>query len=115
MPSKKSNAKAGFESDLRVVPVRVEPGMFKGEYLVHLEALNPSDPKQTVHAQLFADEHEVKAIEGTPERGKPVPALLVVSLMRQANGLAHIILPQPAQPLGESLFIEANRLEEVGV
>jgi hypothetical protein len=103
-------------SELRYVPCRVEPGMFRGEYLVYLDALNPSNPEQAVHAQLFADERDVAGIQGTPERNRPVPAWLAVSLVRTSRGLAQIVLPQPAQPLGENLLIaEQDVKQEVGV
>jgi hypothetical protein len=104
--------KKKLESDLRLVPCRVEPGMFRGEYLAVLEALNPTNPKERIRAQLFVDTRDVKGIQGVPERNQPVPGWLVVSLVRISNGLAQIVLPQPAQPFGENLLIEEAKVRE---
>jgi hypothetical protein len=95
-----------------VVPCRVEPGMFRGEYLVYLDALNPNNPKQEVKAQLFADERDVKDIVGQPGRNHPASAWLAVSLVRKGNGLALIVLPQPAQPFGETLLINEEKVKD---
>jgi hypothetical protein len=98
--------------DLRFVPCRVEPGMFRGEYLVYLDALNPNRPDEEVHAQLFVDERDVRAIQGTPSRNQPVPAWLAVSLVRTSHGFAQIVLPQPAQPLGDTLLIDEDKIKQ---
>ena len=96
--------------ELCYVPCRVEPGRFRGEFLVYLKALNPSHPEESVDAQLFADERDVVGVQGTPERNRPVPAWLVVSLVRTSHGLAQLVLPQPAQPLGENLLSDEDEL-----
>jgi hypothetical protein len=107
--AQKPKGKNGAE--LRYVPCRVEPGMFRGEFLVYLDALDPSNPEKKVQAQLFADERDVVGIEGMPERNQPVPAWLTVSLVRTFHGFAQIVLPQPAQPLGENLLIEEDKIK----
>ncbi len=40
------------DSDLRLIPCRVEPGMFRDEYLAVLEGLNPNNPEETIRATL---------------------------------------------------------------
>ena len=102
--------KGEVKTDLRYIPCRVEPGMFRGEFLVYVEAFNPDNPEEVVHAQLFADARDVAGIRGTPERNKPAPAWLTVSLVRVSHGLAQIVLPQPAQPLGETLLIDEEKV-----
>jgi len=113
VPSQKKIAKTAFTDQLRLIPCRIEPGMFRGEYLVYLNGFDPADPTKAITACLFADEGEVRDIEGIPERDKPVSARLVVSLVSAGNGLANIILPQPAQPLGVRLLVKEDRLEKL--
>jgi hypothetical protein len=93
---------------LRYIPCRVEPGMFKDEWLVHVDALNPRNTEQTVPIQLFADARDVAGIRGSPRRNVPAEAWLVVSFAGQRKGLAEIVLPQPSQPLGETVAIPAG-------
>jgi hypothetical protein len=88
--------------------------MFKGEWLVRLEAVDPADPNKTFDVQLFADERDVIAVRGTPGRRNPVPALLRVAVARRRNGLAEVVLPQPGQPVGHSAFFDERVLEEAG-
>jgi hypothetical protein len=98
-------------SELRYVLCRVEPGMFRGEFLVHLDGRNPNCPEEEIHAQLFADERDIKGLRSFPERNQPVPGWLAVSLVRAAHGLAQVVLPQPAQPFGETLLIAEAKVQ----
>ena len=104
------------ESGLWFIPCSVQPGMFKGEWLVYVFAADPTDPKKTFPVKLFADERDVTCIQGSPERDKPAKALLRVDVANRAGGLAEVIFPQPAQPVGESAFFDENLLkQETGV
>ena len=95
------------------IPCLVQPGMFKGEWLVQLAASDPHDPDKTVEVKLFADERDVRGIQGTPERHKPAKAWLRVTLVKKAGGMAEVVFPQPAQPVGNSAFFEEKLLEAV--
>jgi len=97
-----------WESDLRFIPCQVQPGMFREEWLVFVQAINPDDPTQTVRVQLFADAREVSGVEGEPKHKQPVPAWLRVSLVRKKNGFAHVILPQPSTPIGEDILVDGK-------
>jgi hypothetical protein len=95
------------------VPCEVEPGMFRGEYLVSLTAYDPREPGKQVPVKLFADERDIKSIQGSPERRKPVKALLRVAVANKGKGFAEVVFPQPAQPVGNSALFEENLLEAV--
>jgi hypothetical protein len=95
------------------IPCLVQPGMFKGEWLVQLTALDPHDPNKSVQVKLFADERDVKGIQGTPARHQPTKAWLRVTLVKKAGGMAEVVFPQPAQPVGTSAFFEEKLLEAV--
>jgi hypothetical protein len=86
--------------------------MFEGEYLVHLDALNPDNPEQRVAIKLLVDHRDVADIQGTPERHKPASALLRVEVGNKAKGLVRIVLPQPAVPVGESVFMAADDVKQ---
>jgi hypothetical protein len=94
------------------VPCRVEPGMFRGEYLVTFEAGGLQRPDKKVPVQLLADEQEVVIRSGTPERGKPAEGLLRVEVLGRARGLALLVLPQPGQPVGERAYVNEDLLQE---
>jgi len=79
--------------------------MFRGEWLVHVDAVNPQDPENKIRVQLLVDESEVADLQGTPRRHQPATGWLRVSLASKAKGLAQVVLPQPAIPVGESMFI----------
>jgi hypothetical protein len=87
------------------VKCRLEPGMFKGEWLVVLDAFDPENERD-LKVQLFADLKEVAKVEGTPKRNQPVPGWLRVSLVKAKNRLAQVVLPQPATPIGETIFVK---------
>ena len=95
-------------ASLRYIPCAVQPGMFRGEYLVHLQARNPEDPEKTCTLKLFADAQDVAGIDGTPRRGHPKPAHLRVEVIRKAKGMVLVNLPQPAVPDAERVLIDEN-------
>jgi len=91
---------------LHYIPCRVEPGMFAGEWLVYLSVVDPRDTNRTITAQLLVDERDIAQITGKPERGRPAAAWLRVSLAEsEKKGLAKVVLPQPAVPIGENLIV----------
>jgi hypothetical protein len=97
------------------IQCQVEPGMFKGEYLVQLTAADPRQPNKPLIVKLFADERDVKRIRGTPEpqRHKPVRAWLRVTVANTREGFVEVVFPQPAQPVGESAFFEKDLVEAI--
>ena len=103
-------------SYLRYVPCMIEPGMFRGEWLVSLNVRNPDDPEKTLRVQLLVDEHEVVNIQGTPERKKPVHGWLRVAVSDKWKGFTRVVLPQPAEPVGETALMEEDDVkQEAGV
>src|SRR5260370_19238614 len=100
----------GSIKDNCLLKCRLEPGMFKGEWLVFLDALDP-EKRQNLKVQLFADEREVEKIQGTPKRNQPVWGWLRVSLVKAKNEVAQVVLPQPAMPLGETIFVKKELLD----
>jgi hypothetical protein len=109
-------AKRSPHSSLWFIPCLVEPGMFKGEWLVHVIAADPKDRGKTFPVKLFADERDVTGIQGSPKRGRPANARLRVAVANRGGGLAEIVFPQPAQPVGDSAFFDERLLEqEAGV
>jgi hypothetical protein len=88
--------------------------MFSGEYLVTFDAVDAQNPEAKVSVKLLADEREVTLLQKkqTPERGKPVKGLLRVEVLEKAKGLALLVLPQPAQPVGERAYVEEDRVQE---
>jgi hypothetical protein len=91
------------------VRCRVEPGMFQGEYLVSFAAVGPQGP---LELRLLADEQDVRLLSAAPERGHPAEALLRVEVLGVHKGIAHLALPQPAQPVGERAYVEGSLLQE---
>ena len=79
----------GNQKDTCLVKCRLEPGMFKGEWLVFLDAINPEN-QQELKVQLFADQREVTRIQGTPKKNQPAWGWLGVSLVKAKNGLAQV-------------------------
>ena len=101
-----------MESALRYVPCQVQPGMFRGEWLVYVDAVDPQSPENRIRVQLLVDHGEVADIQGTPRRNQPAPAWLRVSLANKSQGLAQVVLPQPAIPVGESMFIPERLVKQ---
>src|SRR5437588_8594667 len=89
------------QTRLRYLPCRVEPGMFKDEWLVFLNALNPENPSNVVKVQLLVDSRDVQGVQGKPQRNNPTGGWLRVILGGSEGKFVKIILPQPAQPFGE--------------
>src|SRR5258708_3034692 len=44
-----------------------EPGMFKGELLVHFTGLNPDHVDETIQVQMLVDQSDVKGLHGQPK------------------------------------------------
>ena len=86
--------------------------MFRDEYLAMIDALNPEHPDRPVRVEVLVDGSEVKEIQGDPRRHRPVAALLRVSLMYVLAGKALVVLPQPAIPVGERVFVDASQMLE---
>jgi hypothetical protein len=102
-----SRAKTGTISrTIRYIPCQAEPGIFRNEFLCFLDALDPEHPDRTILVQVLVDSSEIKELQGKPERGRPVSALLRVGYAGSRRGLAHIILPQPAVPVGDSMIVK---------
>jgi hypothetical protein len=108
MPKGNSNKK-----DTCLVKCRLEPGMLKGEWLVLLDAINPENQRD-FRVQLFADEREVAGIQGTPKRNQPASGWLRASLVKAKNGLVQVVLPQPATPVGETVFVRRDLVDLQG-
>jgi hypothetical protein len=100
------------ETVTRYVPCRVEPGMFRGEYLVYLEAGTRQNPEEAVRVQLLVDSEGVAGLRGTPARHRPAEAFLQVEVADSTGDYAVVVLPQPAQPVGETVLVAWSRLRE---
>jgi hypothetical protein len=96
----------------RYLPCSAEPGMFRGELLVYLDAIDPEDRDRTIRVQMLVDHREVEHLGGEPRRNSPVSAWVRVTLANQEGGIAEVVLPQPAQPVGESMLVDVNQLRE---
>jgi hypothetical protein len=103
----------GTKKDTCLVKCRLEPGMFKGEWLAFLDAIDP-ETRQDLRVQLFVDEKEVANIQGTPKKNQPVPGWLRVSLVKAKHGIAQVVLPQPAMPVGETVLVKQELVDLQG-
>jgi len=99
------------KSTTSFVPCQVEPGMFRDEYLVYLDVVQPDNRVKKIRAQLLVDQREIKDISGQPERDHPASAWLRVSLIGREKGFAQLVLPQPANPIGESVLMEESAVK----
>jgi hypothetical protein len=110
--SKKPNVTTGIAPDsyIRYLRCRAEPGMFKGELLVHLSGFDPLERGKRIAVQLLADEREVESLARTPKHNQPADGWLRVALAVEEGGVAEVILPQPAQPVGERVLVDAKEL-----
>lgn len=106
---KKKDRKAPAAS---YVPCQVEPGMFRGEYLVSFQAMDLPNSESKVTVRLLVDENEVTSISGLPKRNMPAEGMLRVEVLARGKGLALLVLPQPSQPLGERVYVEEAVLRE---
>src|SRR4051794_7686743 len=109
--SHRTNGKSATgPSSVRYLPCSAEPGMFKGELLVHFTGFNPDHVDETIQVQMLVDQNEVKGLRGQPMRHAPVDGFVFVTLLGEVRGLAEVILPQPAQPVGQRLLVRATDL-----
>jgi hypothetical protein len=101
-------------SDARTsyVKCQVEPGMFRDEWLVYFDALDPKNHNRAARVQSFVDQREVTNLRGTPKRNGPAAAWLRVTLVGIRGDIASVILPQPATPFGETVLVSAAIVKE---
>src|SRR4051794_22737899 len=107
---KQSNGNHG-NSRVRYLRCQAEPGMFSGELLVYLSGIDPVTKDKRIKVQLLADESEVEKMDHTPKRNQPASGWLRVTLAGETGNIAEVVLPQPAQPVGESMLVEADELK----
>src|SRR4051812_38303912 len=100
------------EQAVRYIPCRVEPGMFRGEYLAYIHVGTLANPEEVVSAQLFVDHREVVGVAKVPTKNDPVPGFLRVQLAEIKGGYATIVLPQHAEPLGATVTVDEEQLKE---
>jgi hypothetical protein len=86
--------------------------MFRGEWLVLLEAADPDNPNQTIQVQLLVDERDVRAIQGDPERNNPASGWLRVAVAGKVKGFVQVVFPQPAIPVGERAYISEQLVKQ---
>jgi hypothetical protein len=86
--------------------------MFRGELLVFLEGLDFEHPDQRIKVQMLVDQSEVEGVRGEPKRSSPASAWVRVTLLKEHDGIAEVILPQPAQPVGEKLLVDSREIRE---
>jgi|SRR6516164_5458716 hypothetical protein len=108
-----SRRRKRISSLIRYLLCQAEPGMFNGEFLVRLTGLDPENPGRQIPVQMLVDQSEVEQLSGVPQRDRPVTGWVKVTLAKQHGSIAEVVLPQPAQPVGESLLVEASDLVEV--
>lgn len=102
------NRKWFHSPSLVLIPCRVVPGLFKDEWIVLIDAVDPKDPAKTIEVQMFADADLVEGLEGTPARKQPVKGWVRASLASIRDGLALILLPQFGVPVGEYLLMNKD-------
>jgi hypothetical protein len=110
MVSGNKNGKKPKQDAFQYVPCTVEPGMFRGEFLVHANAIDPNDPSERISVQVLVDDWLVRNVSGTPQRHKPVPGYLRVGVSHLEEGYAIVVLPQLGIPVGESMVVHADSL-----
>jgi hypothetical protein len=110
--SKEKKAKKTDEFPLCYIHCRIEPGMFRQEYLVYLDVRDPHNPGKEYRSQLFVDERAVMGLSGTPRRNDAAPGWLRATLVGWQGEWAEVVLPQPSQPLGERVLVAGNTLME---
>jgi hypothetical protein len=87
--------------------------MFRGEYLVQFDAVDLRNPKKKVSVRLLADENEVVIpSDKVPKRDDPAEGLLRVEVLGKEGGFALVVLPQPAQPVGERAYVDEELVQE---
>jgi hypothetical protein len=113
MARSNGKAKKPTEFPLRYIPCRIEPGMFREEFLVFLDAANPHDPNEKVKAQLLVDRRELSDIQGAPKRNDPARGWLRVTLIGQKGEWAEVVLPAYRQRIA-NVLPTAHRLSSAG-
>ena len=93
------------------IPCQIEPGMFHGEWLVFVKSTDAAQGR-TIITKLLADERDVKYSGPAPKRGKPVSGWLRVSWLGKEGAYAKVVLPQPANPSGESILIDQESVKQ---
>lgn len=88
----------------------VVPGMFKGELLVSFDGYHPKEPEKLITVQMLVDQQEVEKLDRIPQRDRPAKGWVRVTPSRERRGLMEIVLPQPAQPVGEIMLVEPGQL-----
>jgi hypothetical protein len=113
MPRDRAKEKAATRTSGKSAYVlcNVEPGMFADEVLVSIQGVDPVKGTNTLRVQLLADAALVTA-EDRPKRGRPVRGKLRVSVVRVQQGIATVVLPQPAIPVGEAMLVRQEQLTE---
>jgi hypothetical protein len=112
--------------------------MFCGEFLAHFAGYIREQPDKIVPVQMLVDQNEVVGLVREPKRNMPEPAWVKVTLAGEEHGLprdccktpkswenrpiglpkwrfetvSRVILPQSAQPVGESMLVDAKVLME---
>ena len=84
--------------------------MFRDEFLVYLDVVDPQNPKQTMAVQLLVDQREVTNLRGTPKRSRPAEGWLRVAFARKENGFVQVVLPQPPNLGSENILVEERRV-----
>jgi len=95
-----------YEQDA-FVPCIAVPGMFSGEYLVTLYAVDPQNPSgDKLAVQLFVDEREFEVV-GQPSSEGELKGYLKVELAPRGttSDYCTVILPTPAIPFGDSVVV----------
>jgi hypothetical protein len=86
--------------------------MFRDEYLVHVDALDPQNPNQIIPVQLLVDQREVTSLRGKPKRNQPAEGWLRVALAGKEKGFVQVVLPQPASRGGENILVDESRVKQ---
>jgi hypothetical protein len=92
------------------IQCKVQPGMFKDEFLAVFEGADPSAGGQVIKVQLFVDSALVQELKGRPERGREVDGMLLVEVIKRTHEWALIALPQPAIPVGPTAVVRDSNL-----
>lgn len=91
------------------IECEIEPGMFEDEFLVYVDAIDPSSPSSIISVQILVD-RDVVEFSGEPERGKRIKGRLQISVADRSQGIATVVLPQPGIPVGDSMIVNEGAL-----
>ncbi len=84
----------------------ISPGQFTGEYAVSGVMFDGEG------FSLFATQSDLRCSE-FPENDQPVPGLIQVEILDEAEGLMLIRLPQRALENGDTLTVRADRVQKI--